>query len=255
MLRLSTVSLSGAMIVALLVTSVTQAQQPRGRDTAASPRGRQGTDQLSLLRNEQIQTELTVTDEQKEKVNSIYTAQREKAREGISFENIREASQEERAKLFEKLREQQAKLTNESDKLLADVLTEDQSTRLGEIQVQLQGIRALNDKEVQKKLDLSEDQAKKIATAYGSLSQARTELFRKARESGNTSSIREQFEELSKKRDESMMTVLNEKQKKTFAELKGKPFELKRQPRGFGRGGRGRPAEATDGPKRPATAE
>jgi Spy/CpxP family protein refolding chaperone len=257
MLRLSIASQTGALIVALLVTSAVQAQPGRG-SSASSPRGRQGTDQLSLLRNEQIQKELKVTDEQKEKVNEIYTAQREKLRSEISTSNIRDASQEERAKLIEKYREQRAKLAKENEKSLAEVLTEDQSKRLGQIQVQLLGIRALNEKEVQKKLELSEEQAKEIATTYSSLGTARIELFRKAREIGNTDSLREQMEELAKKREKSMMSVLDEKQKKAFAELKGKPFELQRQSRGTGRGRpTGRPADSenTGRPKRPAKAE
>ena len=109
-------------------------------------------------------------------------------------------------------------------------------------------------KEVQKKLKMSDEQVKKLADVNKQQSANRAELIKNARENGQLRTLRDAFAELTKKRDKALMDVLTEEQKKGFEELKGKPFELKRQQRA-------RPtlravnADALERPARPGKAQ
>lgn len=279
MIRLQTGLLLGALAAALLVTTAAEAQvriqikgqaQPIQVQIQAQPgraiavpgfRRGGGLDAMTLIRTEQVQKELKIADEQKEKVDALVASHREKSRGGVSFRNFRDLTQEERQKAFKEMQEKREKLNKESAKALAEILNKEQSTRLSQIQLQQKGVQALAGKDLQKKLKLSEEQTKGIASAVEDYNETRQKLYQEAREKGNFSAIREKSGELTKKRDAAVLGTLNEEQKAAFSKMKGEPFELDRRALFQRQPGRrpatARPAAAGDveRPKRPGGAD
>lgn len=261
MIRLQTVSLCGALMAALVVTSAAEAQrqiqvQPQGtRQIGIGGFGRGGLDQMSLIGMDQVQKELKVEEGQKEKVDALVTAHREKSRSTLALGNFRELSEEERRKAFAEIGEKREKLNKESETSLAEILKEEQSQRLGQILLQQQGVQALASKDVQQKLKLDEKQTKDIATAFDSHNEARGKLFEAARESKSFAELRDKGAELTKKRDETVLAVLSKEQSEAFTALKGKPFTLERPTRGARPTRRPANADNADRPKRPTTEE
>ncbi len=256
----------GILMAVLVMAGTLQAQQriqiqvrPGGGQAiggiAATPFGRASLDRLSLIRIEQVQKELKVSDEQGEKVTALVESHREKTRSKVNGQDIRKMSADERRKLFTELGAKRKKVSVESEKTLAEILTEEQSSRLAQIVYQQSGIRALDLPEVQKKLKVSEEQVKKLADVKKEQVTNRAELIRNAQQNGQRRTLRDAFAEMTKKRNEALMGVLTEEQKKAFEELKGKPFELKRQRV------RARPtlravnADALERPQRPGKAQ
>lgn len=258
----------GILMAVLVMAGTLQAQQRiqiqaqpgrvqaiGGRGVAATPFGRVGLSRLSLIRVEQVQKELKVSEEQTEKITKLIASHRERSRSGLNLQEIRKLSQEERQKAFADQAKKRGKVTAESEKELTEILDDGQSERLSQIVYQQSGTQALNMKEVQKKLKMSEEQVKKLADVNKQQSANRAELIRNARENGQLRTLRDAFAESTKKRDKALMGVLTEEQQKAFKELKGKPFELKRQPRQARPTLRAVNADALERPKRPGKAQ
>ena len=202
-----------------------------------------GIDKPTLLRMEQVQKELKVTDEQKTKIDAVLTASRERMRGQMPSGGLRDLPQEEREKKMAEFRDARKKANEETEKELAKVLTADQSTRLDEITLQQRGAEGLKDEKVAKKLDLTKDQLTKIdeALAWGQAEQRK--LMGEGRGQGKNVD-REAFKQNQEKRDKirkdmeaKALEALSKDQKEKFEKMKGKAFELDRS--AIFRGGRG----------------
>lgn len=215
-------SLVVAVAACLTFTSMASAQRGPG-GPGGFGRGMGG---LGLLRMEEVQKELGITDDQKSSITKLQEDLRGERPQG-------RPSEEERAKLREQM---EARATKENEEL-AKVLKPEQLKRLHEIKLQVAGWAALANPEVSKELAITDEQKEKITKLTEESRAAMRGLF--AGGSGGADGSREKIAEARKAADEKYAAVLTDDQKKKFEELKGAKFTM---PEGGRRpGGRGRP--------------
>ena len=193
-------------------------------------RGMGGTSLLQLARNEAVQKEIEALDDQVEQINKLAEELRG---ERPDFSGVREMSEEERTKFFEKMQKERAAQAKVGDKKLAEILIEPQLERLEEIRVQQLGMRALTDDKVVAKLKLGSKKAK-IEAAMQKLGEEMRAIF----QSGDRENMREKMTELREKADKEVVGLLSADQKKAFESMKGDAFEMPQRQFG-GRGGQG----------------
>lgn len=132
--------------------------------------------------------------------------------------------------------EQMEKLPEAVRKALREVLTEKQSQRLRQIQLQQQGAAALKDASVQSELQLTEAQKKNLDTVFEESAKSMAELRKDGKGFG-----RETFEKIESIRNETKeraMGILNPNQKKAYRNLIGDEFKMERPTfPGFGKKG------------------
>jgi Spy/CpxP family protein refolding chaperone len=200
-----------ALAAAALVASPAFAQPPRGRGMQFG-----GGGIGMLLGNASVQEELKLTDSQKEKIKDFAAKQRE-ARAGF-----RDLSQEERV---EKNRE----LTKAAETFAKETLTPEQHKRIKQIVLQQAGVMAFNGEEVQKELKLTDEQKEKIKTLADDMGKDMRELF----QPGGGGDFQENMKKMAALRKEYLgkaAEVLTAEQKKQWADMTGKPFEVKITP-------------------------
>lgn len=228
-----------SLIVVLAASAVSEAQDRQRRGGRGGFfGGRFGGDNVSSLAGrEEVQEELKLSDEQKTKIREVLETARSDRRAAAEGFNFREASEEERAAMREKMEQASKK----ADEQVLAILKEDQQKRVKEIALQQQGIDALRDPEVIKALGIDEEQKAILTGILEKRDEKAQALFASAREGGQEG-FREAFQkrrELTEEAEKDAMAVLKDDQKAKFTEMKGKPLELRRG--GFGeRGRRGR---------------
>lgn len=127
--------------------------------------GRGGGGISGLVRMEEVQKELAVTDEQKAELTKIGDAARGAGGAGgFDREAFQKLSEEERTKRFEEMRKDGEERTKKADEAIKALLKPEQWTRLSELRAQREGVRALTREEVQKQLGLTEDQVAQVKT-------------------------------------------------------------------------------------------
>jgi Spy/CpxP family protein refolding chaperone len=199
-----------------------------------------------LLRFEQVQKELKMTEDQVAKVGEI---QREMFAGfgqggGGGGQNL---SDEER----QKRREEFQKKAEENNKKILALLDDSQSARLKQIQLWTGGVAALagdqeSAKEAAKALKLTDDQKEALKTITEESGKKSMEIgagFRGADEEQRTK-LMAQMNEIRKETEAECAAVLTDEQKAQFEKMKGPKFEFDMT--AFGRGGpgggrRGRP--------------
>lgn len=223
-----------ATLLTVALASVIFAQPPaggrRGRETQppGPPQGAPGImmftrggpmSLLFLATNPQVQQELKLTEEQREKVSSLRQQLGEKFR-GLGLE-LRKLPPEEALKRTQEIRE-------EVEKELAKILEEKQLKRLKQIELQVEGLAALARPEVAEKVGLNEKQRQRVREIV-------KEAFEKRRALSLSSNRQAIFQEMQKIRqwvDEEINKLLTEEQKKRWQKLIGEPFKLEFQPFG-----------------------
>jgi hypothetical protein len=179
---------------------------------------------LSLLRMEEVQTEIGLSPDAYKAVQSALPDMR----------SLFQADESERA---EKLKEANAKAQD----LIDEALSPKQQTRLLGLLVQQQGMRALSNELVAKQLGLDAAKTEEIKAV---MTKAGEEMRDKMREAfsgggGDREKMREMFESMGKELDQAVAAKLSDEQKKALEELKGDAFTFPER-RGFGGpGGRG----------------
>lgn len=203
--------------------------QGRGRGGFGGP---MQASKAQLLQIEQVQQELKLSDEQKQKIEQIsedYQAARREAFQGgpgqEAFAQMREASQQ-------------------ADRKIAEVLQDEQSQRLEEIRLQVTGPSILAfDRELAEKLNVTRDQRQKAREILEAQGEKTREAFRNAEGEGRErfAAAAPELEKIRKETDEQLVAVLTDEQKQQWKEMTGEPLELDRRQlfRGFG-GGRSR---------------
>ncbi len=271
------------LALAMMLTTIAQAQEERPRDGANRDRGQQGEgqgqgrqrggdqggrgqrggrpggggfpgggggiDKLTLVSAKPIQEELKLGEDELFFVKQLTEDFRAGSRELFTGIDFRSLPEEERRTKFEEVGKKRAALVKESEKGLAELLSEAQSKRLDEIALQLMGLRALSDADVAKKLKMTPDQKKGVEDAFKAADDDRRKMFEELRAGGGNGgggggngagfeAMREKMDEARKKSDEKVLAVLSADQKKQFDGMKGKPFEVDRRAL-FSNGGRG----------------
>jgi Spy/CpxP family protein refolding chaperone len=177
-----------------------------------------------LTSNEKVQSDLQLSDEQKESIKKVA----DKAREERS--SLAGLSQEDRRAKMQEMRK-------DMEQKVDAVLNDKQKARMKEIRLQVRGTAALTDKEIAEALKLTDDQVNKIKDLNKSLTDARTEAF-----SGGGRPDADAIAKLTKLRtetNEKILAVLNSDQKASFEKMQGTKIEGLPQG-GFAGGGGGR---------------
>ncbi len=182
----------------------------------------------ALLRNDQVQEELKLTDDQKgdvqkagETVRAKYKDEMDKARADMDFQ---------------KMGELQKTQGEDLEKAVAGVLKADQTKRLKQIQVQVAGLAAFSMDDVQSALKLTDAQKKEIKDVTDGLQKDTQDAFQGAQ--GDREKMADAMKKIQTLRTDALDKIvkgLTDDQKKEWKDLTGDKFELS-----FGRPG-GRP--------------
>lgn len=191
-----------------------------------------------LVAIEEVQKELSITDEQKAGLGKIQEEMRASF-QGFDFQGLRDLGEEERNKKMEEFRKKGQETAKKVEGQVKELLNEEQWARLGELRIQREGVGALSREEVAKDLALTDEQKEKIAKLSESL---RPQFGRGG--PGGGGGERPNFEEIRAQREKTegeILAVLTDDQKAKLEKMKGEKFDFPRPMFGGGQGGgRGR---------------
>jgi len=222
------------LVFAVVTVSIAAAaaQAPAGRRGFGGTRG----SLLGLLRVEQVQKELKLTEDQIGKVGQISEKLRAEMREPYAGLRDIEDMQERRAKMTELSNQFDAKARGE----LREVLSRVQIMRLYQIRFQVRGtVDALNNRWIAGRLELTDEQKKKAAeldkATQDKVTKAYSPLQDLSREERREkmAELREKITKLREEAEKNALGLLTAEQKEAFEKMKGDKFELpprRRQP-------------------------
>jgi Spy/CpxP family protein refolding chaperone len=196
---------------------------------------------LMLLRTPEVQKELKLTPDQTSEISTLQGEVMEKVRasfQQVNFQDLQNASDEERQKLFTDMRKKAEEATKGVDDKVSSILDATQSKRLHELLLQRLGPAALTRPEVVKQLNLTDDQVAKITKIQ---TDARPQFPRmdpnQSPEDRQAAmqKMRDQFQ----KSQKDMLAVLSDDQMLDWTNMCGKTFKF--PPMQFGRGNRQAP--------------
>ena len=169
--------------------------------------------------------ETKLTDEQKTKVQAAV----EKLTEGMreQYSALREI--EDRAKRTAKMRELSDELDGKLREQLRGVVEREQMRRLYQIRLQVRPVvESLANERIAGRLELTEDQKKKLDEISKEMEAKQTELFSAMRnaDQDQRGQFFQKMRQLRTDTDEKSLGVLTDEQKKSFEEMKGKKIEL-----------------------------
>jgi Spy/CpxP family protein refolding chaperone len=211
-----------------------EAQQAPGR-AGGAPRaagfqfGTRQTGSLVLLRRVGgVPKELSLTDEQEEKLDAVAKAGSEAMRARIAlFESLAPAERQAR---MQEQREFMTKLTDEAEQKIAAILSPAQLQRLTEIRLQLEGPVAIAHPQVVEALGLSDDQRGQLKSvrdqASDEVEQMRQAALRSPPEEREAKSaeLQKKIAEIATKMGQKYLEVLTPEQREKFERMKGAKF-------------------------------
>jgi Spy/CpxP family protein refolding chaperone len=229
---------SSCLVLTLLLAfvsvsvSTAQAEAPSGRRGFGDARG----SLLGLLRLEQVQKELKLSEDQVTKVNEISEKLRAEMSEQYAGLRDIENMQERRAKMTE--------LSNQLDEKargqLREVLSREQMMRLFQIRLQVRGtLDALNNRWIAGRLELTDEQQKKAAELDKATQDKISEAYAPLRDLSQEErrekmgELRDKTTKLREDAEKKALELLTAEQKEAFEKMKGEKFELtarRRQP-------------------------
>lgn len=149
----------------VVVASIAVAQGPRGGfGPPGMPMGPPGG-ALAMLQIPEVQTELSLTDEQKNGVSKLLDEQRmamEGSFRGLDPRVLQSASQREREKLLAAMREKMTAIEQRAGEQLKTLLEASQLKRYEQLRLQRDALAALDRDDVARQLQLSDAQRAKI---------------------------------------------------------------------------------------------
>jgi len=178
---------------------------------------------LFLLRNEKVQSDLALTDDQKASVQKLLDAAQE------ARSSLQGLQGDERTAKMQELRKGQ-------DEKVAGILNDKQKARLKEIGLQQRGPLALTDKEVAEAIKLTDDQVNKLKEIADAMQKDMQEAFQSAGQGGDRTAVREKATKIRKDSTDKMLAVLSDEQKASYEKMLGAKIDLP-QGAGFGGGG------------------
>jgi len=179
-------------------------------------------DPVQLLGREDVQKDLVLTDDEKAKIVDLGEKARQKRQESMQalFSNGGGGDPQERFKAMQPIMD---KLNAENMTAIAGILTPDQVKRLKEITVQMVGVSIVTtNKDVQKDLEISDDQKTKFADLRQKQMTAMQELFQNSQ--GDRQAITDGMAKNQKIMDVEINKVLTDAQKAKLKDMAGKPF-------------------------------
>ncbi len=187
----------------------------------------------SLLSNRSVHDELKVTAEQARKLDALDREMMAETRERAR--KLRELSPEERRKALEERRkiaqENAGQMWGDMHRKIAEILSPEQIKRYDQITVQQIGFAAFRHVPlVRERLKLTEDQVAKLLEVEGELAQmaaSRTVIQQKVLE--DPEGMKKKSDEANKQAIAKVVAIMTDEQKKTWADLTGAPFQVKRE--------------------------
>ena len=204
-------------VTALVGSAMAQPGGGGGRGQRGGGRGGNMNTPVGLLNRADVQKDLAITDDQKAKMQDARQA----------------AGDDQQA-----MRAAMTKVTEEISKEQLAVLTDDQKKRLTEIFIQVRGTQSILNADVQKAIELTDDQKTKIADLQKRQQQANQEI--RAKQQDQTIDQQEaqaQMQKNNKVLAEELEKVLTDAQKAKLKDMGGKPFVADPPANGGGRGG------------------
>lgn len=211
---------------ALLALTCASIAQPGFGGGQGGPGGRRGGMRMfggmamppsMLLQRDDVQADLKLTTEQKDKLTDIQEKARDEMR--AQFQSGTRPDRETMRKNMEKMQE---KITKEVN----TVLTADQQKRLKQIAIQVNGSNSLLQKDVQKDLGLTAEQIAKIDSLQKGLQDASQKLMAKVQSQELTfQEVMPKMEANGKVFKENLEKVMTDAQKAKLKELGGEPFK------------------------------
>jgi len=174
-----------------------------------------------LLRNKSVQEELKLDKDQIDKAGEALKKLGDDHKDDIAKLRDQNTSQEDKDAIRKKLAE-------ETEKIEKDVLKPEQIKRLKQIQLQMRGVGAFQEEDVQKELKLTAEQKDDIKTIAGDV-QKQVDDIRKetGRDFSKFPDMMKKTREVNKDGLEKVNKVLNDDQKKNWKEMPREPFEVK----------------------------
>jgi hypothetical protein len=166
-----------------------------------------------LLTQESVQKDLKLSDDQVKQLKDVATKANE-ARQGLR-------DIEDRAERTKKAQE----IAKESETAVAKILSKDQTKRLKEITLQVQGARAFANAAVAKELNFTDDQKKQLKAIQDDAQKAMQEARQDA--AGDREAMAKKMAEINQSTNEKAAKVLTDEQKTKWKEMTGKKFEGK----------------------------
>lgn len=203
----------------------------------------------TLLNTPTVQKDLELVDEQKEKLKAANEKAQASMREVFSgMGNMRDLGEEERkTKMGEVGKKMQAQAET-AKKAIEEILLPHQLERLKGIALQRMGVGALNDKQIQQDLKMTEDQIAKLKSIGEESGKKTQEMFAGMRDlsqeerQAKFAEMGQKMQEMRKQTETKLMDVLTADQKESLEKMKGEKLEIpdsELRPRGFGPGGPG----------------
>jgi hypothetical protein len=223
----SKVVLVFGLALLLAVPAFAQQRQRGGRGGRGGGMGLGG-----LISNESVQKELKLTPDQVEKATAAARSVQEK--HPLDFQSLQDLSPEERR---EKMMARTKTVDEETVKELKGILSADQIKRLKQIELYNQGANAFNNPDVQKALNLTNDQKEKIKTIAADAQEEMRGLRGQGGQGGDRAEMQKKMAEFRKHTMEKVIAVLDNNQKDKWKEMTGTPFEVQMQGRGRRGGG------------------
>ncbi|MBC8875035.1 MAG: Spy/CpxP family protein refolding chaperone [Planctomycetes bacterium] len=208
--------------VAFIAADVAQAAEESRR---RSGRGSSRSSLLGLLRLEQVQKEMKLSEEQTTKVQAIIEKLGAEMREQSTA--LREI--EDRQKQREKMTELRDQFDGKVREQLRDVVEREQMRRVYQIRMQVRAVvDSLANRFVAGRLKLTDDQKNKLAEINKDVQAKRSELFSSMRDASQEqrSEAYQKYRKIRSDADEQALGLLTAEQKKAFEEMKGEKIEL-----------------------------
>ncbi|MCA9074554.1 MAG: hypothetical protein KDA93_05940 [Planctomycetaceae bacterium] len=205
------------LVVCFLMASVTDTAVAQfGGRGGRGPSGRDGG-MLGTLRDDEVRSEIGITDDQQQKLDELAESMQDRGAFGDLFQRMQNAeSDEERSALREEMRAAFDERRREAEEQVKTILNEQQVTRLQQVSLQRQGLRAIGEAEVADSIGLSDEQKSQVAELLEQRDDARREIgFRASRED------REKFDE---EWNAKLAAVLTPQQQQTWQQRLGPPL-------------------------------
>lgn len=210
-----------AFVIVSLCASTVCAQDPprRGGNRGQGGRGQPGMGQqgpASLLSIEDVRKELKITEEQTKKIEESGKKMRE------MMGSMRDLQPDERRQKMQEMQGEMQKINKE----IMDGLNPDQQKRLKQLQYQRDGLMgALNNEEVKKELNLTQEQQDKIKAIQDDMRSQQREMFQGGGQGADRQEMQKKMEELRKSTQTKVEGVLTDEQKTKWKGMLGEPFK------------------------------
>ncbi|HTU93290.1 MAG TPA: hypothetical protein VMF69_24630 [Gemmataceae bacterium] len=208
-------------LLAVLIVAPVAGQLPLGAELESLLEN--GVGEPILLANDSVKQEINLTGEQSDRVQKIVKEVSDKYRSEL------QKAGGDRKKQLRMASEWMRETRERVHKALPDILKPEQMKRLDQIQIQVNGIASFKRPDVQKKLNLTEEQKVEIRKIGDHLKQEAAETFKEAAKAplrkmpGAVQKVRELKEDATKK----AIQTLTAEQKKTWKEITGEKIDFK----------------------------